>query len=133
MNKKLPLLAALALGGCAMATGSNLAQLQASTWQLQGASGDTFTLQVAGDKVAGKGGCNRYFGGITQQGDGVLTLGAMGSTRMMCMGDLAGKEMLYLQKLEKVATFKVSGQQLVLSDANKVALLTFDAMPAPSN
>ncbi|WP_346209468.1 META domain-containing protein [Aeromonas salmonicida] len=130
MNKKLTLLAALALGGCAMATGSNLAQLQASTWQLQGASGDTFTLQVAGDKVAGKGGCNRYFGGITQQGDGVLTLGAMGSTRMMCMGDLAGKEMLYLQKLEKVATFKVSGQQLVLSDANKVALLTFDAMPA---
>ena len=130
MNKKLTLLAALALGGCAMATGSNLAQLQASTWQLQGASGDTFTLQVAGDKVAGKGGCNRYFGGITQQGDGVLTLGAMGSTRMMCMGDLAGKEMLYLQKLEKVATFKVSGQQLVLSDANKVALLTFDAMQA---
>lgn len=130
MNKKLTLLAALALGGCAMATGSSLAQLQASTWQLQGASGDTFTLQVAGDKVAGKGGCNRYFGGITQQSDGVLTLGAMGSTRMMCMGELAGKEMLYLQKLEKVATFKVSGQQLVLSDANKVALLTFDAMPA---
>lgn len=130
MNKKLTLLAALALGGCAMATGSTLAELQASTWQLQGASGDTFTLQVAGDKVAGKGGCNRYFGGITQQGDGVLTLGAMGSTRMMCMGDLADKEMLYLQKLEKVATFKISGQQLVLSDANKVALLTFDAMPA---
>ncbi|MGL5128664.1 MAG: META domain-containing protein [Aeromonas popoffii] len=130
MNKKLTLLAALALGGCAMATGSNLAQLQASTWQLQGASDDTFTLQIAGDKVAGKGGCNRYFGGITQQGDGVLTLGAMGSTRMMCMGDLADKEMLYLQKLEKVATFKISGQQLVLSDANKVALLTFDAMPA---
>ena len=130
MNKKLTLLAALALGGCAMATGSTLAELQASTWQLQGASGDTFTLQVAGDKVAGKGGCNRYFGGITQQGDGVLTLGAMGSTRMMCQGDLAGKEMIYLQQLEKVATFKVSGKQLVLSDANKVALLTFDAMPA---
>ena len=130
MNKKLTLLAALALGGCAMATGSSMAQLQASSWQLQGATGDTFTLQVADGKVAGKGGCNRYFGGITQQGDGVLTLGAMGSTRMMCPGDLAGKEMIYLQQLEKVATFKVSGKQLVLSDANKVALLTFDAMPA---
>ena len=35
MNKKLTLLAALALGGCAMATGSTLAELQASTWQLQ--------------------------------------------------------------------------------------------------
>ncbi|CAB5703350.1 META domain [Aeromonas hydrophila] len=130
MNKKLTLLAALALGGCAMATGSKLTQLQASTWQLQGASGDTFTLQVAGDKVAGKGGCNRYFGSITQQGDGVLVLGPMGSTRMMCMGELAGKEMLYLQTLEKVASFQISGQQLVLSDANKAALLTFDAMPA---
>ena len=124
MNKKLTLLAALALGGCAMATGSSMAQLQASSWQLQGATGDTFTLQVVDGKVAGKGGCNRYFGGITQQGDGVLTLGAMGSTRMMCMGDLADKEMLYLQKLDRVATFKISGQQLVLSDANKVALLT---------
>ncbi|QNF23793.1 META domain-containing protein [Aeromonas hydrophila] len=130
MNKKLTLLAVLALGGCAMATGSKLTQLQASTWQLKGASGDTFTLQVAGDKVAGKGGCNRYFGAITQQGDGVLALGPMGSTRMMCMGDLAGKEMLYLQKLEKVVSFQISGQQLVLSDANKAALLTFDAMPA---
>ena len=46
MNKKLTLLAALALGGCTMTTGSNLAALQASTWQLQGASDDTFTLQV---------------------------------------------------------------------------------------
>lgn len=130
MNKKLTLLAALVLGGCAMTASSNLAQLQASTWQLQGASGDTFTLQVAGDKVAGKGGCNRYFGGITQQGDGVLTLGAMGATRMMCAGDLAGKEVNYLQALEKVATYQISGQQLVLSDANKTALLTFDALPA---
>lgn len=130
MNKKLTLLAALALGGCAMTASSNLAQLQASTWQLQGASGDTFTLQVAGDKVAGKGGCNRYFGGITQQGDGVLTLGAMGATRMMCAGDLVGKEANYLQALEKVATYRISGQQLVLSDANKTALLTFDALPA---
>ncbi|MGY3857283.1 META domain-containing protein [Aeromonas veronii] len=128
MNKKLTLLAALALGGCAMATGSNLASLQASTWQLQGASGDTFTLQLAGDKVAGKGGCNRYFGAIKQQGDGVLALGPMGATRMMCMGDLAGKEMNYLQALEKVASFEIKGQQLVLRDASKAPLLTFDAM-----
>ena len=54
MNKKLTLLAALALGGCAMATGSSMAQLQASSWQLQGATGDTFTLQVVDGKVAGK-------------------------------------------------------------------------------
>ncbi|MGL5813745.1 META domain-containing protein [Aeromonas sp.] len=128
MNKKLTLLAALALGGCAMATGSNLAALQASTWQLQGASGDTFTLQLTGDKVAGKGGCNRYFGAITQQGDGVLALGPMGATRMMCMGDLAGKENSYLQALEKVAGFEIKGQQLVLQDASKAPLLTFDAM-----
>lgn len=128
MNKKLTLLAALALGGCAMATGSTMAELQASTWQLQGAGGDTFTLQVAGDKVAGKGGCNRYFGAITEQGDGVLTLGAMGATRMMCMGDLAGKEMTYLQTLEKVASYQIKGKQLVLSDASKAPLLTFDAV-----
>ncbi|MOA70085.1 META domain protein [compost metagenome] len=54
----------------------------------------------------------------------------MGATRMMCAGDLAGKEANYLQALEKVATYQISGQQLVLSDANKTALLTFDALPA---
>ncbi|WP_042009972.1 META domain-containing protein [Aeromonas fluvialis] len=129
MNKKLTLLAALALGGCAMATGSTMTQLQASSWQLQGASGDTFTLQVADGKVMGKGGCNRYFGGITQQGDGVLTLGAMGATRMMCSGDEINKEMEYLQKLEKVATYAIKGNQLTLSDATKAALLTFNAVP----
>lgn len=128
MNNKLILLAALALGGCAMTTGSTLAQLQASAWQLQGASGDTFTLQVAGDKVAGKGGCNRYFGGITEQGDGVLTLGPLGATRMMCMGELADKEVDYLTSLEKVASFQINGNQLVLKDAGRATLLTFDAV-----
>ncbi|WP_421280481.1 META domain-containing protein [Aeromonas taiwanensis] len=128
MNKKLILLAALALGGCAMTTGSTMAELQASTWQLQGASGDTFTLQLAGDKVVGKGGCNRYFGGITQQGDGVLTLGPIGATRMMCIGDQMSKEMDYLKALEKVAGFQVSGDQLVLKDAGKATLLTFNAI-----
>lgn len=128
MSKKLTLLAALALGGCTLATGSNMAELQASNWQLQGASGDTFTLQVAGDKVVGKGGCNRYFGAITKQGDGVLTLSPLGATQMMCIGDLAGKEWNYLQALEKVASFRIEGQQLVLSDASKTALLTFDAV-----
>lgn len=130
MNKKLTVLAALALGGCAMTTDSNMAQLQAANWQLQGATEDTFTLQVADGKVLGKGGCNRYFGAITQQGDGVLTLGAMGATRMMCSAEQMNQEMAYLQRLEKVATYSISSDQLILSDANKAALLIFNAMPA---
>ena len=47
---------------------------------------------------------------------------------MMCTGDLAGKEMNYLQTLEKVASFQISGKQLVLKDADKATLLTFDAV-----
>ena len=47
---------------------------------------------------------------------------------MMCTGDLAGKEMNYLQALEKVASFQISGKQLVLKDAGKATLLTFDAV-----
>jgi len=54
----------------------------------------------------------------------------MGATRMMCIGDDMNKEMEYLQKLEKVATYAIHGNQLTLSDANKAALLTFNAMPA---
>ncbi|MGL5598797.1 MAG: META domain-containing protein [Aeromonas sp.] len=130
MNKKLTLLAALALGGCAMTTGSSIAQLHASGWQLQGASHDTFTLQVSDDKVLGRGACNRYFGGITKQSDGVLTLGAMASTRMMCKGDEMAKEMDYLKTLEKVTTYSIKDNQLTLSDGNKTPLLTFNAVPA---
>lgn len=127
MNKNLMLLAALALGGCAMTSGSNMTQLEANTWQLQGASADAFTLQIAEGKVAGKGGCNRYFGGITKLDDQTLTLAGLGSTRMACMGDLMAKEGDYLQKLTQVASYQVSGKQLVLKDASQATLLTFDA------
>ena len=59
-----------------MTTGSTLAQLQASTWQLQGASSDTFTW-VAGDKAAGKNGATTATLAASQeQDDGVLTLPA---------------------------------------------------------
>ncbi|MGY3869071.1 META domain-containing protein [Aeromonas crassostreae] len=130
MNKNLMLLAALALGGCAMTSGSNTAQLQAHPWQLQGADGDGFTLQVAEGKVAGKGGCNRYFGGITQLDEQTLTLTGMGATRMMCPGDLMAKEGDYFQKLSQVASYQVSANQLVLKDASQAILLTFEAKPA---
>ncbi|PJG59962.1 META domain-containing protein [Aeromonas cavernicola] len=127
MNNKLILLAVMVLAGCSV-MGSTMAQLQASHWQLQGANSDTFTLQVTDGKVAGKGGCNRYFGKLSQQGEGLLKVSSIGVTRMMCMGALAAEESAYLQKLEQVSAFKVSGQQLVLSDANNVALLTFNAV-----
>jgi heat shock protein HslJ len=127
MNKNLMLLATLALGGCAMTSGSNMTQLEANTWQLQGASADAFILQVAEGKVAGKGGCNRYFGGITKLDDKTLTLAGLGSTRMACMGDLMAKEGDYLHKLTQVASYQVSGSQLVLKDASQATLLTFDA------
>ena len=52
MNKKLILLAAPGLGGCAMTTGSTLAQLQASTWQLQGRAA-----------IPSPAGCRRQGGG----------------------------------------------------------------------
>lgn len=130
MNKKLTLLAALALGGCTLASGSSQALLQTSSWQLQGAEVGTFTLQITGDKVTGMGGCNRYFGGITRQDETVLTLSALGATRMMCMGELADQEAHYLQTLGKVAAYRIKGQQLILSDANKQDLLSFEAVPA---
>lgn len=113
-----------------MTTNSDFAALGASTWQLHGASAGTFTLHIAADKVTGMGGCNRYFGGITEQGDGILTLSPLGATRMMCEGALADQEMNYLVTLGKVATFRIEERQLILADADEKPLLTFDALPA---
>lgn len=127
MKNRLMLLAALALGGCAMNADNSLEQFKSQQWQLSGAAGDTFTLQVNGDRVSGKGGCNRFFGAIKSLDVQELTLGAIGATRMMCMeGDLAERESEFFRQLDQVRGYAISGQQLQLKDGAGSVLMTLD-------
>ncbi|MGL5336744.1 MAG: META domain-containing protein [Enterovibrio sp.] len=111
-----------------MKSESTLAQLQQSHWQLEGASAEAFTLALVDGKLVGTAGCNRYFAGATSPKNGVLTLSAVGTTRMACEPEMMKKEGEFLQALQQVGTFKIEGKKLILSDAKKKALLTFNAL-----
>ena len=82
------------------------------------------TLNINNNTVAGFSGCNHYFGGITITGQKV-ELSNMASTKMMGTPDEMELEMLYLNKLQSVNSFKIQDGQLVLFDASGKKLLTF--------
>lgn len=127
MKKYTPLLASLLLGGCAVGTAPDTTLVQPSSWQLQGATGSDFTLDIADNMFTGRAGCNRYFTDITKLADGALTLGPIGATRMMCLGgDLMQQESAFLQTLETVVSYRIDGQQLILSDSTQADILTFN-------
>ncbi len=71
------------------------------------------TLLVKRDKVSGSGGCNNYFGRLRMEGNRFI-VSDIGATEMYC-DDSSKQEMTYLRLLEKVTTFRLAGNQLILS------------------
>jgi heat shock protein HslJ len=69
--------------------------------------------QQAG-RVAGKAGCNRYFGGYTREGT-TLTIGQAGATRMACAEAVMRQEAAYLAALGTVSGYTIDGDLLELS------------------
>ncbi len=77
-------------------------------------------------KIAGSGGCNRYFGGAETSGD-ALEIGPLGSTRMACPEPKMGQETRFMRALQSAKTFRIDNGTLVLSDAEGTDILTFRA------
>ena len=73
-----------------------------------------------GTRIAGMGGCNRYFGDYTVSGEDSVSFGKMGSTRMMCNNMEA--ETKYLKALEGVDSYHVDGLYLYLKSKGNVVL-----------
>lgn len=75
------------------------------------------TLQVAADgSVSGNGGCNRFSGKATIDGD-AITFGPLASTRMACAEALMNQEQKFHDALARVAAFRVE------PDTGKLVLL----------
>lgn len=72
------------------------------------------------NKVSGHGGCNRFSGEYTLEGD-KLILGRMLSTKMFCPG---GGEELYMKSLGGVTSFKAEKEKLSLINGSQ-EVLTF--------
>jgi heat shock protein HslJ len=73
-----------------------------------------FSLEVQGDRLAGRSGCNRYMGTWTTE-DGKLRIGPLASTMMWCDG-LMELERSFLDALQAAAGAQRDGDQLVFLD-----------------
>ncbi len=75
-------------------------------------------------RVVGHGGCNRFFGGYTLEGDR-LRFSALGSTKMACPGDISDLEDAFFNALGSARRFKLSGDVLeVFGDTEMLARFT---------
>jgi heat shock protein HslJ len=80
-------------------------------------SGSRVTMVFAKGTVAGKGGCNRYNGGYSTDGQSIA-IGPLMSTRMACADQaITTQEAQFFAALETADTWAVSGNQLTLSGA----------------
>lgn len=64
-------------------------------------------------RITGSGGCNRYFAGIEQEGDR-LSVGVVGSTRMLCPPAVMDQEGRFFQALEAAEAIRLEGPYLYI-------------------
>ena len=83
------------------------------------------TLHPDSRQVTGSGGCNRMFGVYELRGD-ALRFSGVGSTKMACKSGM-DTESAFLSALLSVARWRVSAQQLELSDSAGVVLARLEA------
>ncbi len=90
------------------------------------------TLQMAGGKAGGSGGCNQWFADYTLDGPS-LSFGQVGSTLMMCTGPGGDVETFYLADLASITSWAIEGATLTLSgDVGPVLAFEPRASSAPS-
>lgn len=78
-------------------------------------------------RVAGNGGCNRYFASYTVDG-GNLTIGQAGSTMMACEPvEIMEQEAAFLAALGSAAAWHVEGEQLHILNAADETIILFQA------
>lgn len=90
------------------------------------ADGVEITLNFEEDRVAGAGGCNRYFGSVSSAAPGELRFSGMGATRMACPEPAMDLEQRYLSTLAEATSYSFLAGRLVLScdtDEGSVALI----------
>lgn len=87
--------------------------LEGPIWILQG-GGAEITAQFDGTRVAGKAGCNRYFGGYSLNGSALMFKG-MGSTRMACAEAIMQAEQAFLKALAAATSYTVNGNTLTIA------------------
>ena len=137
------LVAMLLAAGCASApprapTAVPLGVLEGTSWQaeeIEGTAaldrGPSTLVFAAEQKIAGRAGCNRYFGTFKQSGDAVTIMPA-GSTRMACAPDVMDAEGKFLAALGAVKTARREGDRLLLLDGDGRVRMRLTSIPRQS-
>jgi len=124
-------LVAFALSGCSSDEQPDLAGTSwtLASWAESAAIPDGVTITAAFDetRVSGNSGVNTYFGEYERDGDGSFSAGPIGSTMMAGPEDAMNAETAFAKRLEAAESYAVSGDQLVLKDADGEDSLTFTA------
>ena len=91
-----------------------------TAWQLEDLGGagvidnSMTTLEfIEAGRVAGRGGCNRFFGSVEIAGESI-EFGQMGSTRMACAEALMNQESSYLKALAGAERYTLNGDELLV-------------------
>ena len=127
----------------AVATDESPEQLMARGWKLISMTGAGVDLVLPEDveitlvftpdgRVAGSGGCNRYFSAVELGAPGEMTLGPVGSTMMACPEMTLALEQQYLRALQGARNYRLVGDRLeVLFGEDGV--LSFEATTLPES
>ena len=132
----------LTLTGAAVAkssSGSSGPTPEGTQWALQQLAVDATLTDVPSDVAAtlflqdglasGDAGCNTFSGDYTIDGD-ALVFGPMMSTMMICEGEQASTEAVYLAAFPLVASYSVADDSLSLLDGNGEPVMTYAAVAA---
>jgi heat shock protein HslJ len=118
------------------ASGASASSLEDTYWKLT-RLGDTavtmaskqqephFILNPQQRRVTGSGGCNRITGSYELNGH-LLVFSQMAGTMMACLQGME-TEAAFLQALNRVATWKITGHELELYDGSGNAIASFEA------
>jgi len=83
-------------------------------------------LGQAEQRVTGDGGCNRFTGSFELDGD-KLRFRGMAGTMMACLDGME-QEAYFMQALQKVERYRLSGSHLEMLDASAAVLTRFEAV-----
>lgn len=108
-----------------------------SFWQVVAIDGKEIVLQPGerrpnmllaegNTKVSGFSGCNRFFGGVIEEGEH-FRFTKQGMTRMACMGKADDLEKKFIAALYDTASRRVSGSTMELIDKNGVIRMRLEA------